>query len=132
MQLQSRQRRRWPLQVHHCGTTPGLQATLTLNFHREILRPRSRFASFWQRVRQGLMPEATVVIVTRNRKEKAKAAIESALAQIGDVEVLVMDDGSTDGTADYVRQQFPQVQLFRSEQQVGYVVHRSDAARHAK
>jgi GT2 family glycosyltransferase len=77
------------------------------------------------------MPEATVVIVTRNRKEKAQIAIESALAQTGDVEVLVMDDGSTDGTADFVRQHFPQVKLFRSEQQMGYVVHRSDAARHA-
>ena len=61
------------------------------------------------------MPQATVAIVTRNRRLVAAKAIESALAQAGDVEVIVFDDASTDGTAELIRDQFPQVRLERAE-----------------
>lgn len=74
------------------------------------------------------MPEACIVIVTRNRKEKAGRAIESALAQQGDNEVLVIDDASGDGTCDYVREHFPAVRVIRYEEQQGYVVCRTRSA----
>lgn len=74
------------------------------------------------------MPEATIVIVTRNRKEIAKAAVESALAQRGDVEVILMDDGSTDNTFEFIKEQFPSVRIYRSEVQEGYIVHRTRSA----
>jgi glycosyltransferase involved in cell wall biosynthesis len=48
-------------------------------------------------------PSASVVITTRNRKEELRDAIKSALAQTVSVEVLVIDDGSTDGTSDMIR-----------------------------
>ena len=65
------------------------------------------------------MPIATVAIVTRNRKETAAKAIESALAQRGDVEVVVFDDASTDGTSDLIRERFPGVRLERAAEQKG-------------
>ena len=74
------------------------------------------------------MPQACIVIVTRNRKEKATVAIESALAQEGDLEILMIDDASSDGTADHVRQQFPSVRVIRYEQQQGLVVCRTRSA----
>lgn len=54
------------------------------------------------------MPEASVIIATRNRRSEVSRAIESALAQTVDVEVLVTDDGSDDGTEAEVMTSFPQ------------------------
>ena len=75
------------------------------------------------------MPDATVVIVTRNRKEELRKAVASALTQEGAVEVLVIDDGSTDGTADMVLSEFPGVVFHRDEVSRGYIVQRNRAAR---
>ena len=52
-------------------------------------------------------PRLSVVIPTWNRAQLVCEAIESALSQRGgDVEVIVVDDGSTDGTSDVVEQRF--------------------------
>ncbi len=54
-------------------------------------------------------PVATVVFPTRNRREVLLTAIAAAYAQTVPVEVLVMDDGSTDGSAEAVQERFPTV-----------------------
>jgi glycosyltransferase involved in cell wall biosynthesis len=48
-------------------------------------------------------PTVSVVIPTHNRRELLLRTIHSVLAQALDFEVLVVDDGSTDGTAEAVR-----------------------------
>ncbi len=45
----------------------------------------------------------SVVIATRDRKSDLRRAIASCLRQTAAPEILVLDDGSTDGTADMVR-----------------------------
>jgi glycosyltransferase involved in cell wall biosynthesis len=46
----------------------------------------------------------SILLPTRNRIHYLESSLASALAQEGvDIEVLVSDDGSTDGTVDYVR-----------------------------
>jgi glycosyltransferase involved in cell wall biosynthesis len=80
----------------------------------------------------GPAPRATVVITTKDRKDELARAITSALAQTVPCEVLVIDDGSTDGTAEAVRASFPAVRLQRHEESAGYIVRRNEAARLAR
>lgn len=78
------------------------------------------------------MAQATVVITTKNRKYELRKAIASALAQSARPDVLVIDDGSTDGTARMVASEFPKVVLGRSETSYGYITQRNRAAEIAK
>jgi len=54
-----------------------------------------------------------------------RRAILSSLAQTRFHEVLVVDDGSSDGTSELVRDEFPEVRLIRSDQSLGYVIQRN-------
>ena len=75
------------------------------------------------------MNTATVVITTKNRKDELQRAIDSVLNQSISVDILVIDDGSTDGTTDFVHQMYPQVKVERSECSLGLVVQRNRAAK---
>lgn len=78
-------------------------------------------------------PQATIVITTKNRKGDLRLAIRSALAQTVDAEIIVVDDGSTDGTEELVRDEFStRVNFYRFEESQGYIVQRNYAARLAK
>ena len=74
-------------------------------------------------------PVATVVITTKNRRKELSHAIRSALSQSIPVEVLVLDDGSTDGTTEMIHKEFPSVRLERSEVSMGLIAQRNRAAR---
>ena len=69
-----------------------------------------------------------MVITTKNRKEDLTKCLASILTQTVPLQTLVIDDGSTDGTAEMVCQQFPRVELHRSETSFGLIVQRSRAA----
>jgi glycosyltransferase involved in cell wall biosynthesis len=70
----------------------------------------------------------TVVITTKNRKEELRVAVRSALEQTARPEVLVIDDGSTDGTPEMMRAEFPQARLERVGQSLGYIAQRNRGA----
>ncbi|EWY37949.1 glycosyl transferase [Skermanella stibiiresistens SB22] len=54
--------------------------------------------------RQGEQASLSVLIPARNEADKIEASVRSALSNTGvDLEVVVLDDHSTDGTADVVR-----------------------------
>jgi glycosyltransferase involved in cell wall biosynthesis len=73
-------------------------------------------------------PQATVVITTKNRKQELRRAIRSTLNQTVVPRVLVIDDGSTDGTCVMVREEFPTVFIERSERSQGCIRQRNWAA----
>lgn len=73
--------------------------------------------------------KASIVITTRNRKEELRIALESAVQQSAAPEVIVIDDGSTEGTAEMVRTEFSQVRLIRHDASRGLVVRRNEGAR---
>ena len=72
-------------------------------------------------------PVATVLINTRNRREELRRAIDSVLAQTVPVKLLIVDDGSTDGTADFVRSHYPSARFIRNEQSLGIIEARNRA-----
>ena len=71
---------------------------------------------------------ATVVITTKNRKEDLRNAITSALSQSARPEVIVIDDGSSDGTSDMVHAEFPQARVYRVEVSLGLIRQRNRGA----
>lgn len=75
---------------------------------------------------------ASVVITTKNRCSDLQRALLSCMKQTATPEILVVDDGSTDGTSEMVRIQFPQVTLHRSEVSLGLIAQRNAAASLAK
>lgn len=81
-------------------------------------------------------PLATIVITTKNRKDDLALALQSCVAQEGfadgRIEVLVIDDGSDDGTSEMVRTRFPGVRLHREEKSQGLIVERNRGARLAE
>ena len=77
-------------------------------------------------------PKASIVITTRNRKDDLERALASCLNQTIQVEVVVVDDGSDDGTSEMVKAKFPEVVLYRADVAKGYIVQRNFAARMAK
>jgi len=78
-----------------------------------------------------MLPLASIVITSRNRREELAGAVASALAQKTDgvVEIIVIDDGSTDGTSQMIAEKFPGVKLHRFESSAGLIVRRNHGAR---
>jgi glycosyltransferase involved in cell wall biosynthesis len=75
------------------------------------------------------LTDVAVVIPTHNRKSMLEAALNSVLAQEfdGTIAIIVVDDCSQDGTADWVQQCHPQVHLIRLPQNVGAYAARNRA-----
>jgi glycosyltransferase involved in cell wall biosynthesis len=72
--------------------------------------------------------KASIVITTKDRKDELRRAIISTIRQTEPVEVIVLDDGSTDGTPDMVRSEFPHVRLVRTPISLGLVAQRNRGA----
>lgn len=73
-------------------------------------------------------PLASIIIVTRNRRDELERALHSCLIQLGDPEIIVIDDASSDGTPEMVRSRFPRVRLIVDPTPQGYIVQRNRAA----
>ncbi|MDQ3110975.1 MAG: polyprenol monophosphomannose synthase [Bacteroidota bacterium] len=66
------------------------------------------------------MPERVVIIPTYNEKENIEKMVRKVMLLEGDYHLLIVDDGSPDGTADIVKRlmiEFPQ-RLFMEERKV--------------
>ena len=69
-------------------------------------------------------PICSVCIANYNGIEVIGAAVKSVLAQDCDfpIEIIIHDDASTDGSVDYIREKFPDVNLITSDHNVGFCV----------
>ena len=66
-------------------------------------------------------PRVAVVVITHQRREELLLALDRLVSLPEQPHVVVVDNGSTDGTADAVRRQFPQVELVASPENLGAV-----------
>ncbi|HNT74058.1 MAG TPA: glycosyltransferase family 2 protein [Anaerolineae bacterium] len=65
--------------------------------------------------------KASVIILTWNGMTYLEACLNAVLAQVyPDFEVIVVDNASTDGSAELVAEQYPQVRLMRNERNLGF------------
>lgn len=79
-------------------------------------------------------PAVTAIIATLNRAHLVTGAIQSVQAQtMSDVEIIVVDDGSNDGTSDVVRALGdPRVRVLRHESRRGLSAGRNTGLREAR
>ena len=70
------------------------------------------------------MPDLAVVIVTWNVRDLIEDALSSLYANLNDLtcDVYVVDSASSDGTADLVAKQYPQVKLTACNENLGFVL----------
>jgi len=67
------------------------------------------------------MPEASVIIVNHNGEEHLESCLRSlTLANPQDYEIIVVDNASTDGSADFVERTFPGVRVIRNHVNGGF------------
>jgi len=71
---------------------------------------------------------ASVLITTKDRRDELRTAIQSVKAQTAPVELVVVDDGSTDDTSEMVAAEFPNARLLRNERPLGIIAARNRAA----
>jgi len=66
--------------------------------------------------------DVSVIIITRNTCAMTSEAVRAVLAGDGAVatEILVVDNGSSDGTTEAFPREFPQIQFIRSENNLGF------------
>ena len=74
------------------------------------------------------MVKVSVAIPTYNRKEKLKRLIESLkTSTYKDIEIIVVDDASTDGTEKMIKEEYPYVKYIRHERPTLVAKSRNDA-----
>lgn len=71
-----------------------------------------------------------VIIVNWNGRHHLEGCLAALLAQtVTDFDAIVVDNGSTDGSVEWVETHFPQVRLIRNEHNVGFAVGNNQAIR---
>ena len=66
-----------------------------------------------------MKPAATIVFTTYNRQDILRQAIQAAQKQTVPIDIIVMDDASTDGTATMMATEFPNIKYHRSSENKG-------------
>jgi GT2 family glycosyltransferase len=67
------------------------------------------------------MPEISIVVATRNRADALRRTLDRLCRLPDRVEVIVVDNASTDGTPDLIRRDFPEVRVLALRRNAGAV-----------
>jgi GT2 family glycosyltransferase len=65
-------------------------------------------------------PEISIIVVSWNVRDALRACLKSLPAGTSQVETIVVDAASTDGTPEMIRAEFPWVKLIASNENLGY------------
>jgi GT2 family glycosyltransferase len=74
------------------------------------------------------IPSASVITVGYNSRERLEVYLPTALACRGKYEVIISDNGSIDGSLEYLEREFPQVRVLRNGKNLGFAAANNRAA----
>lgn len=74
------------------------------------------------------VPSASVITVNTNEKYRLEVYLPSAFASRGNFEILISDNGSTDGSLEWLEKEFPRACVFRNGRNVGFAAANNRAA----
>jgi hypothetical protein len=76
-------------------------------------------------------PELTVIVVNWNTRELLRDCLRSVIAgdSAGKMTIILVDNGSIDGSAEMVESEFPQVRLLRNRDNLGFAKANNQALR---
>jgi GT2 family glycosyltransferase/glycosyltransferase involved in cell wall biosynthesis len=79
------------------------------------------------------LPSVSVIILNFNGRQHLESCLTSLLQQeyAGSIEVIMVDNGSADGSIELMRERFPQVRLIANQQNIGFAPAVNQAARQA-
>lgn len=75
-------------------------------------------------------PDVSVIVVSYNTKDLLRACLASAMRR--GTEIIVVDNGSADGSAEMVEREFPTVALIRAPGNIGFAAGNNLALRRAR
>ena len=80
------------------------------------------------------LPTVSIIVLNYNGRRWLKPCLDSLAAQRGapPFEVLVVDNASSDGSAEYVRAQFPDVRVHETGRNLGFATGNNEGARVAR
>jgi GT2 family glycosyltransferase len=72
-------------------------------------------------------PSFTILITTKNRKTDLAITLNKIkyLLERNDVVCIICDDGSTDGTSEFLKKEYPQIQLIQNPESKGLIYSRN-------
>jgi len=76
-------------------------------------------------------PLVYVIVITYDGKQYLDACFRTLLqSSYENLRVILVDNGSSDGSSDFVREHFPEVEIFRVEENDGFIRAANTALRH--
>lgn len=130
---------------HACGAT--MRANQHSNWHAVLTTARARFKQKWKcppeenaamsatstdklvaatpRPPKSATPVVSVVIIAHNRRDVTVTCIESLLKNTPKFELVFVDNGSTDRTAEYVERTVPSAVVIRNNKNMGVPIARN-------
>lgn len=75
--------------------------------------------------------QASVIIVNYNHKKYLELCINSVLKQDYPHEIIVVDNSSSDGSIDFIKNKFSQIRIIKNTQNLGYGAAINNAVRYA-
>jgi GT2 family glycosyltransferase len=77
-------------------------------------------------------PEASIITVNFNERRRMEVYMPSVWAAQGNFEVIISDNGSTDGGIEYIEKEFPKTRIVRNGENLGFAGGNNRGAQHAR
>jgi GT2 family glycosyltransferase len=77
-------------------------------------------------------PTASIITVNTNEKHRMLLYMPSVWAAVGNFEVIISDNGSTDGSVEFIEANYPRTRVVRNGRNLGFAEANNRASEHAR